>query len=487
MYISLIDIIHFGGISGWKVALKPGLEVICGPNESGKTTIYHFIRMMFYSRTERGKELSNHPRRRYQPWDGSAMEGAIEFFLREKEYRLYKRFGQTPGQDEVQLICLTTASEVALPKEQDAGEYLFGISLADYDRLVCASVDGMFRTSGKEDSYAEHLLESGSSRETDHSASLALGRLEHAMEALVSKRGDRGRLVEQRALCQKLFREKNEAVEYMEQKQELLDELQETDSHYGEEKKLRLAGWGIMTALIAAVILGIFQKSYFFAVALLLAVAYVALFSYRKRSKMNQQEKQAAKEQKLEQFLSAYGKKNPDTAAREYRLAKEKQLEMEAYYKSLSIARELMSSAVEEANASFLPELNKETGEIMSRFTNGKYQELIIDETFQVQVKTGGRYRDASGLSYGTRQQIYLALRLAVARRLKKQGESYPLILDELFSGYDDSRLEDTMDFLREYAQGSKEQVILFTAQKTVAELAADVEHPVIRLAPVNR
>ena len=159
---------------------------------------------------------------------------------------------------------------------------------------------------------------------------------------------------------------------------------------------------------------------------------------------------------------------------------------MEAYYKSLTMARELLSQSVEEQNASFLPQLNRETGGILSRLTNGKYRELLIDDTFQVQVQAGGRYREAGFFSAGTRQQIYLAVRLAVARRLQKQGESYPLILDELFSGYDDSRLEDTLDFLREYAQGSKEQVILFTAQRAIADLAADVEHPVIMLAAIR-
>lgn len=483
MYISLVDIVHFGGLSGKRLELKPGLEVIYGPNESGKTTIYHFIRMMFYSKTERGKDISNHPRKRNQPWDKSAMEGTLEFTWQEKKYRLYKRFGQTPGQDETQLICLTTVTSIALPKEQDVGEYLFHLSLPDYDRIVCASIDGMFRTSGKEDSYAEHLLEPDRKKEPDHSASEALGRLEHAMEDLVSKRGDQGKLVEQRKLCQNLWREKKESEEFMEKKQELLDGRKEP---FCPDGKTRLAGWIIMTFFVAAVILGIFQNPCFFLAALVLAVLYGALWYYQRWSIKCQSKKRDEAESALEDFLTKYGKRNPETVAREYRLAREQQEEMEAYYKSLTMARELLSQSVEEQNASFLPQLNRETGGILSRLTNGKYRELLIDDTFQVQVQAGGRYREAGFFSAGTRQQIYLAVRLAVARRLQKQGESYPLILDELFSGYDDSRLEDTLDFLREYAQGSKEQVILFTAQRAIADLAADVEHPVIMLEAIR-
>ncbi|MDD6207236.1 MAG: AAA family ATPase [Clostridiales bacterium] len=483
MYISLLDIVHFGGISGMRLELKPGLEVFYGPNESGKTTIYHFIRMMFYSKTERGKEISNNPRKRNQPWDKSAMEGSLEFWWQEKQYRLYKRFGQTPGQDETQLICLTTQTEVELPKEQDVGEYLFGLSLPDYDRIVCASINGMFRTSGKEDSYAGHLLEPDRKNEPDYSASVALTRLEHAMEDLVSKRGDQGKLVEQRECCRILWQEKKESEEFMEKKQELLDGQKMDPADAG---KLKLAGWMIMTAFIATVLLGIFQNPFFFLAALVFALLYGAVRYYERWQTTCQRKRKDEADHALEEFLSRYGKRNPDTVAREYRLAKEEQDKMEAYYKSLAIARELLSQALEEQNASFLPQLNREAGDILSRLTNGAYRDILIDDTFQVQVQARGRYRESGFFSAGTRQQIYLAIRLAVAGRLQRQGESYPLILDELFSGYDDSRLEDTMDFLREYAQGSKEQVLLFTANRVVADLAADVEHPVILLDPVR-
>ena len=68
-------------------------------------------------------------------------------------------------------------------------------------------------------------------------------------------------------------------------------------------------------------------------------------------------------------------------------------------------------------------------------------------------------------LSQGTLEQIYFALRMAVADLL--YAEDYPIILDETFAYYDDTRLERAMAWLAE----SGRQVLLFTCHRREGEL----------------
>ena len=62
--------------------------------------------------------------------------------------------------------------------------------------------------------------------------------------------------------------------------------------------------------------------------------------------------------------------------------------------------------------------------------------------------------------SEGTIDQLYLALRLAVAKELTPEA---PLILDDALVRFDDTRHAAAMDILRQEAE--QKQIILFTCQ----------------------
>ena len=80
MIIKKIDIEGFGKFSGHAIDFKPGFNLIFGKNEDGKSTLMAFIKLMFYGGGgAKGTDISKNPRRKYAPWNGSAMSGAIEF------------------------------------------------------------------------------------------------------------------------------------------------------------------------------------------------------------------------------------------------------------------------------------------------------------------------------------------------------------------------------------------------------------------------
>ena len=71
--------------------------------------------------------------------------------------------------------------------------------------------------------------------------------------------------------------------------------------------------------------------------------------------------------------------------------------------------------------------------------------------------------RPLSYLSQGTADQLYLALRLALADLLLPQPDACPLILDDAFLTFDDGRLALALEVIQELAQSR--QVLLFTCQ----------------------
>lgn len=78
-----------------------------------------------------------------------------------------------------------------------------------------------------------------------------------------------------------------------------------------------------------------------------------------------------------------------------------------------------------------------------------------------------GEYVPASRLSIGTIDQLYLSLRLSMVDEISK--EHMPIILDEVFSYYDDERLQNILEFL--IHQEKDHQVIILTCTKREQEI----------------
>lgn len=72
------------------------------------------------------------------------------------------------------------------------------------------------------------------------------------------------------------------------------------------------------------------------------------------------------------------------------------------------------------------------------------------------------------GMSSGTRDQLYLALRLATLEWRLQSGETMPFIVDDILINFDDERVKATIRVLAGLAE--KTQVILFTHHRQVVE-----------------
>ena len=141
--------------------------------------------------------------------------------------------------------------------------------------------------------------------------------------------------------------------------------------------------------------------------------------------------------------------------------------ELEAVKLALSTIQELSSNI----HDSFGQKLNQSVSEVISEVTGRKYTDLKIDEKLEVKVGLNGSYVLLNRLSAGTMDQVYFALRMAVADLLL--GKEIPLLLDDSFALYDDTRVRAVLTTL-----AMRGQVILFTCHKREQQLLDKLKLP---------
>ena len=128
------------------------------------------------------------------------------------------------------------------------------------------------------------------------------------------------------------------------------------------------------------------------------------------------------------------------------------------------IAKDLLTQSYEEMKKNITPKFNESFNYLVSVFTNGKYSRVVFNDGIYVEV-SNGQMISLEGLSFGTIQEIYLALRLAMINELSK--ENIPIILDEPFAYFDDNRIAKVIEALNQLDN----QVIIFTCTNRENEI----------------
>lgn len=131
-------------------------------------------------------------------------------------------------------------------------------------------------------------------------------------------------------------------------------------------------------------------------------------------------------------------------------------------------AKRNIEEIANEIRSSFGKRLNKQASYYMSKITNGKYDNITIDERLNITINNKKSLIPSSRLSKGTIEQMYMALRLAAADIIFEKDKK-PILLDDAFVMYDNKRMGNTLKFMAE----SMEQVVLFschTREKVMAD-----------------
>ncbi|MGD2249067.1 MAG: AAA family ATPase [Candidatus Methanofastidiosia archaeon] len=139
-------------------------------------------------------------------------------------------------------------------------------------------------------------------------------------------------------------------------------------------------------------------------------------------------------------------------------------------------ANNIISAVYNELKEKFVPELEKRAETLLDRITQGRYTDIVVKkDNLDVLIHAPEKETpvDIDVLSQGTRDQLYLCLRIALSELLTG-GKNPPLLFDEAFYTFDEDRLRETLQVLQEIAKTT--QVIVFTHDESYAEYGHGIE-----------
>ena len=130
---------------------------------------------------------------------------------------------------------------------------------------------------------------------------------------------------------------------------------------------------------------------------------------------------------------------------------------------SVDLAIETLKESMNEVRRTVGPKLNKSVSEMFACLTKNKYEEIKVDNNYEMLVRSKNSIFKGNYLSNGTYDQLYLSLRIALIELLFKE-EKCSLILDDAFVQYDDKRREEALMLINEKING---QILIFTCHTT--------------------
>lgn len=147
----------------------------------------------------------------------------------------------------------------------------------------------------------------------------------------------------------------------------------------------------------------------------------------------------------------------------------------------LKVASAVLRSEIERYRAANQGPLLSMASDLFRDLTLSSFSGLQadIDESDRpviLGLRPGGERVRVDGMSSGTRDQLYLSLRLASLAWRARTAEPMPFIVDDILINFDESRSAATLRALA--AMADRTQVILFTHQAHIADLARNLGCP---------
>lgn len=491
MRIKRLSLLDFGQFHQKEFTLAPGLNIATGANESGKTTLRRFVRSMLYGlERERGIKARKDDYTRYKPWNYGRFQGFLEFEAKGKTYRLFRNF--LTAEKAVVLTELSTGQEISNPAEflREQGlkseavyintfwvgnacvtEELLGTELKEY--LVNLAYGGgnglnLQKSLARLTAQKKELLKQVRSGEISDCMEVLLGEASLQEQVLESRRIVEGKLQRQRELEGAI---KAERV--------LLEQVTKERKQAEEEERKKSKGEWLLVLLciLAAVFLGI---AFFFsvwklkAVCLGLAIAACAMGVFLGLPLIKQGRMAGEHKEELEQQMLGSSRQLEEQYEELTRLLPEVEQEKlwmeqkEEQLKQCEIVKEryeelirqqqilqreaeavaLAEETLEQLSVELYEEFEAKFATALSgyakAFTDHAYDTLTADEELNLRAITDERSLEVSDVSFGTGEQLYLALRFAAADVFDPEKKNM-VILDDSFAAFDDQRLESAI------------------------------------------
>lgn len=144
-------------------------------------------------------------------------------------------------------------------------------------------------------------------------------------------------------------------------------------------------------------------------------------------------------------------------------------------YMRVKLATRVLRDVIEGYRAEHQDPVLRIASRYFREITLGSFTDLRTDMDDQGQavligVRPDGTWVKVEGMSNGTRDQLYLALRLATLEWRLQSAEPMPFIVDDILINFDDDRSRATLKVMADLSE--RNQIILFTHHQRIVEAA---------------
>lgn len=544
MIIEKLEIKNYGKLKDKTIYLSPGINIIYGENESGKSTIHSFITaMLFGVKRMRGRAAKTDDYKRYEPWENpSYYAGSMEFSCGSRRFYLERNFYKETQRQ--RLVCIDDGEELSV-EDGDLQMLLGFVSQKIFENTV--SVGQLKSVTGQElaEELKRYLANYQSSAMEDLDPVTAIARLKEQKKELLRQEKEENQqrdiqkqqlqakrelLKQQQGQCSQrregleqevlelksLLTEERDDDSPKRQKTETKAEKEEDGNDGTKRKRLGFQWkaaallWLLMTAALwlflgrklssgLAFLLFLFcMVSAFLPVKLWLrwlaakneADKTKEDFSSRTKPPASAQDEESEEEDwedmgfyeeyqfqlqnvrgKLQQIREEEQERallleNLSSELLELEEEEDGRISLQEELAALQLAIDTLGQTMERMQGRIGSRLQKRMGAILCELTDGKYRQILMDDSMNLKIQTLSRSIDIASLSRGTLEQVYFSLRMAVSEILCEQ-EELPVILDDVFAMYDEKRLLRTLQWLAD----NRKQTILFTCHRREKEL----------------
>ncbi|TWU40446.1 AAA family ATPase [Novipirellula artificiosorum] len=154
-------------------------------------------------------------------------------------------------------------------------------------------------------------------------------------------------------------------------------------------------------------------------------------------------------------------------------------------WQTLSMASCLLEDVCGTFERERQPETLREASSFLTQLTDGKYSRIWTPlGTNQLKVDdTAGKSLSIDVLSRGTREAVFISLRLSLAASYARRGVMLPLVLDDVLVNFDGDRAIAAARTLKTFSELGH-QVMMFTCHEHIVDIFHDIDVQVRMMPP---
>jgi len=485
MIIKELEIQNFGKFQNENITFREGINLVCGGNEAGKTTVYHCLKgMLFGIERGRGRAAGHDTYTAYEPWENKSWyAGTLRFTAGGRNFRIDRHFDRVNRQ--ASLVCEDDGEEMSL-EQGDLSMILDGLTESGFDNTMavgqlCAEPDGTLSDALR--NYAANYYGSGSGEINVAGALKQLKADRKETDAKVRELEQAWQRSRER--CEErldtLRTEEIRAAEEIADRKRLISEAEARTPEMSEisfRSRLLPTVLGFVSILLSICCMIFKMPNRYLLGGLLGGVGIILLLIVvfgRKEDLIEEKDRTESTlrslserigqlKGQLQQLESDSRDRRTEISNLEESLSEQNDIpeelaQLRIHDDALAMAAERITEVSASLRKQFGTHLNNKISTIMAEITDGKYTSLVLEENGDIFINTPRKRIPAEQVSRGTCEQIYFSMRMAALDIL--YGNDLPVILDDTFAYYDDDRLAATLSWLGTHIG----QVILFSCQ----------------------